>query len=186
MRTRTADVSVPAAVEAAYRPQRARVDSAYQRVHAAAVAPHPPAQARDAARDLAVALREATATATRALEAVGATTAHRPRHQLRRGRADRTVPAAVHHWSVELVRLAEIDIWLRRTTLDDLGVHVPVAVQIANYAASGPHVAGLGFAGAAVAQSIGIDLTATIDAVSQAATSDPVAAARTSGLTRAA
>jgi hypothetical protein len=57
--------------------------------------------------------------------------------------AVRTVSPDVDRWSVELVRLSEIQVWLRRTTLDDLGVHIPTVVRVASRAASGPHIAGM-------------------------------------------
>ena len=164
-------------LETDYRVQRARVDTSYQRVREIVARSHRPLQVRDAARELTLALRAATATATRALQEVSAATAHpSPRHRPGRRRADRRVPGDVRRWSAELVRLAEIAVWLRRTTLDEPGVHIPTTVRVASYAATGPHVPGLGFGGDVDAQSqarIGIDLAATIDGAHGVTAVDP-------------
>lgn len=152
-----------------YQAERSRVDAAHERLRAVTAVPHPPAQAREAARELTIALRDATDAASRALQAA-ALAEPRPRRHLRRRKADRSVPATVRPWSVELVRLAEIGVWLRRTALDDTGVQLPKTVRVANYAAIGPHIAGLDFGNQAAdppgGPRIGIDLAATIDATS--------------------
>jgi len=152
-----------------YEAERSRVDAAHQRLRAITAVPHRPAQAREAARELTIALRDATDAASRALQA--ATLTDRPQRQhLRHHKADRSVPAAVGAWSAELVRLAEIGVWQRRTTLDDTGVQLPQAGRVANYAAKGPHIAGLDFGNQAEeppgGPRIGIDLAAAIDATS--------------------
>lgn len=158
-----------------YGAERSRVDAAYRRMRAITAVPHAPAQAREAARELTVALSTATATATRTLQAAALTLP--PRRHLARRQADRSVPAAVRPWSAELVRLAAIGSWLRRVTLDDTGVQLPIARQVADYAAKGPHIAGLDFGNQAVeppgGPRIGIDLRATIDATNPANPIDP-------------
>jgi hypothetical protein len=139
---------------------------------------HPPALAREAAHELSTALRDATETATRALQTASLPSPPRPHRHLVRHHADRSVPAPVRAWSAELVRLAETGVWLRRTVLDDIGVQLPDAVRVANYAAKGPHLAGLDFGNQSADQHrrIGIDLVATVDAVgrSRPTESEPV------------
>jgi hypothetical protein len=120
--------------------RRLRVDRAYQRMQAA-VNGHQPAEVRRCAADLGSALSDAVATASQALGTLPPPVAS-PR-RWRRRTAVRTVSSDVHRWSVELVRLSEMHVWLRRTTLDDLGVHVPTVVRVASRAASGPHIAGM-------------------------------------------
>ncbi len=155
-------------LSASYATERRRVDRAYRRMREISAIPHSPARAREAARELTSALQQATAAATRIRQAAACTTAQssQQRHARRR-RADRSVPPAVRPWSAELRRLADIGVWLRRTTLDDKGVLLPETVQVANYAAKGPHVAGLDFGNQAAAQPggplIGINLMAAID-----------------------
>ncbi|HVV77078.1 MAG TPA: hypothetical protein VHC43_13690 [Mycobacteriales bacterium] len=159
-----------------YETKRDRVDAAHQRMRAITAVPHRPAQAREAARELTDALRVATDAASRALQAA-ARAEPSPRHHLRHVRADRSVPAAVRPWSAELVRLAEIGVWLRRTTLDDDGVQLPKTVRVANYAAKGPHIAGLDFGNQAAeppgGPRIGIDLAATSDATGRVGCAGP-------------
>lgn len=146
---------------------RAEVDSAHSRIRALIAGPHTPAQARAADQELTTALRAATDLANHSLQAL-ALTLPQPRRRLGHRKADRCVPAAVRSWSAELVRLADIGVWLRRTTLDEPGVHLPMTVRVANYAAKGPHIAGLDFgnqpAESAGGARIGIDLAAAIDA----------------------
>lgn len=160
-----------------YDAERSRVDAAHQRMRAITAVPHPPAQAREAARELTTALRAATATVSRTVQAATLTIPPAPRHQLGRRKADRSVPPAVRPWSAELVRLAEISVWLRRVTLDDPGVHLPRTVRVANYAAKGPHIAGLDFGNQAADRPggprIGIDFAAVIDATTPVSSSDP-------------
>lgn len=126
-----------------YAVHRDRVDAAHERMRKVSADRHRPADARQAAAELTVALRDATA-AVHALE-----------------------PPAVRPWSAELVRLAEIGVWLRRTTLDDLGVHIPTVVRVGSYAANGPRIAGLAFGAADSVRlrepRIGVDLQATVD-----------------------
>ena len=128
------------ALASRYEQRRLRVNRAYQQMQATAVSGHPPAVARRCSAELASALRDATATASQILGVLRPVASSRLR---RRRKAVRTVPPDVRQWSVELVRLSEIDVWLRRTTLDDLGVHVPTTVRVASRAATGPHIAGM-------------------------------------------
>jgi hypothetical protein len=130
-----------ATLHSLYGQRRLRVASAYQKMQAIAVGIHQPAEARQCAADLASAIGDATATASQALGMLRQPVASRRRW--RRHKAVRTVPSDVRRWSVELLRLTEIDEWLRRTTLDDLGVHLPTVVRVASRAASGPHIAGM-------------------------------------------
>lgn len=176
---------------AGYEAERSRVDAAYRRMRAVTAVPHPPAQAREAVWELTEALRAATDAATRALQAAALTVAP-PRHHMRRRKTNRSVPAAVRPWSAELVRLADIGVWLRRTTLDDTGVQLPKTARVANYAAKGPHIAGLDFGNQAAdppgGPRIGIDLAATIDATnpgSPSDQSDPASDVRTAAGTAA-
>lgn len=113
---------VAAALRAAYQPRRARVDVAAARLRTVNARMHRPDEARTRAGELTAALREASGFVARALGRLG--------------------PDA-QPWGAELVRLAELGVWLRRTTMDDLGVGVPAAVRVGSRAASGPHVAGL-------------------------------------------
>lgn len=144
-----------------------RVDNAYRRMRRLDSARHSPADARAAAVELVAALHAATATVTSALRLLDAR-APNPRHRLRRvPRATRSVPPDVAAWSAELVRLTRIGVWLRRATLDDPGVHVPATVRVADYAATGPRVPGLGFdiggADHLADPQIGVDLHAIVD-----------------------
>ncbi len=160
-----------------YETLRARVDAAHSQMRDLVAISHVPAQARAAATELTAALRAATDLASRNLQAA-ALAVQPPRHRLGRRKADRSVPPAVRPWSAELVRLAEIGVWLRRTTLDDPGVHLPMTVRVANYAAKGPHIAGLDFGNQAAESAgeprIGIDLAATLDATSALRPGGPV------------
>jgi hypothetical protein len=129
---------------------------------------HAPIDARQAAVELDAALREATSAAAEALrsaEPIGS----RPRRHLRRRKATRGVVPLVRLWSIELLRLSEIAVWLRRTTLDDPGVHLPATVRVADYAAIGPHIAGVGFDNDATVgyrvPRIGVALEEVIDGV---------------------
>jgi hypothetical protein len=101
---------------------------------------HAPAEARQAAAELAEALRIATAAAAASA----------------RGR-----------WTRELAQLDEIQVWLRRTRLDDLGVQLPTTVRVGSYAATGPQIAGMTGGPADLAElpvpRIGIDLAAVVD-----------------------
>lgn len=171
MRNHTTDeVSThPAVAEiaAGYDATRARVDKAYRRMREIEAAGHAPADARTTSYELLAALREATAMAASALRLLERR-APAPHHRLRRHpKATRSVPPEVAAWSAELVRLTQIGVWLRRTTLDDPGVHVPTTVQVANYAATGPHMPGLEFETEADARSleprIGVDLQTIVD-----------------------
>lgn len=145
---------------------RARVDAAHQWMRTVVAGRHTPAEARTAAAELTVALCEATATATQALTSADPTPPRRGRICHRK--AVRTVPPVTARWSAELVRLSQIAVWLRRTTLDDLGVHIPTTVRVDNYAAVGPHIAGMGFGADTVRapgeSRIGVDLPSIIDA----------------------
>ena len=126
-----------AALASLYEQRRLRVDRAYRKMQATAGSGHPPAETRRCAADLASALGDAVATASEALGLLRQPVA--PPRRWRRRKAVRTVSPDVHRWSVELVRLSEMQVWLRRTTLDELGVHIPTVVRFASRAASGPH-----------------------------------------------
>jgi hypothetical protein len=150
-----------------YDATRARVDNTYRRMRELETARHTPADARAVADELAAELRAATVTVTSTLRLLDSR-APVPRHRLhRRANATRSVPPDVAAWSAELVRLTQIGAWLRRTTLDDPGVHVPATVRVASYAAIGPHIPGLGFdtdkAEHVRDRRIGVDLQAIVD-----------------------
>lgn len=164
----TAVAAPLAALAAAYETRRAQVDASYRRMQAVVAGPHRPAEARAAAADLSVALRGATRTVTRAVRIAAVPPPPLRRRSLRRRKAGRAVPADVHPWSAELVRLAKVEAWLRRTTLDDLGVHVPTVVRVGSLAATGPHIAGMvtepdDLTAALHEPRIGVDLQATVD-----------------------
>jgi hypothetical protein len=172
------DETQPALAELArgYEAARSHVDVAHLRMRGIAASAHAPAQAREAARELTTALSGATEIATQALHAaarIGPAPAHR-RH------ADRAVPMAVRPWAAELVRLAEIGVWLRRTTLDDDGVHLPRTVRVSDYAAKGPHIAGIDFGNQPAASPdgprIGIDFALAIDSTAPARAATAAAA----------
>lgn len=150
-----------------YVAERSRVDDAYRMIGELDGGRHAPAQARAVAHDLTVALREATVTVTRALQTLDIPTQATHRRFRPRRKATRSVTPEVAAWAAELVRLSQIGAWLRRATLDDLGVHVPTTVRVANYAAESPHIPGLGFGSPAVSDGrgprIGIDLPSVID-----------------------
>lgn len=152
-----------------YDATRARVDDAYHRMRDLESARHLPADARAAARELTAALREAMDTVTRAL--LSEPSASAPRRRWRRRQATRSVSPDVAAWSAELVRLTRISAWLRRTTLDDLGVHVPMTPCIDDYTATGPDIPGLrvatDVAGDCDGARIGLDLGATLDGLSR-------------------
>src|SRR5512135_2968737 len=85
-----------------YAVHRDRVDAAHERMRKVSADRHRPADARQAAAELTVALRDAVAT-VHALEPAGPA-AVRPRGRWRRRKAGRAVPPAVRPWSAELVR----------------------------------------------------------------------------------
>lgn len=153
-----------ASVTAAYRRRRDRVDAAHVRLSAVSDRPHVPAAARAAAQELTAALDDATAFAVAALR-------HAERTTGPRSRRTRDVPhTEVRRWTAELVRLAAIEQWLRRVTLDDPGVRFASTVRVGSRAANGPHVAGLeaeprDLVDATLhAPRIGVDLRALVDA----------------------
>jgi hypothetical protein len=156
--------------KSAYDARRARVDEAHLRMQQISSRPHAPADARQAAAELDEALRDATVAAVAALRSAEPIES-RPRVGLRRGKATRAMAPLVRLWSVELLRLSEIAVWLRRTTLDDPGVHLPATVRVADYAAIGPHIAGVGFdndpAVSYRVPRIGVALEEVIDGVSR-------------------
>ena len=82
-------------------------------------------------------------------------------------------------------RLAEIGVWLRRTTLDDIGVRLPMTVRVPDYAATGPHIAGMDFGNQPAASPggphIGIDFAAAIDTVAPSPAAAGAAATAASG-----
>lgn len=152
--------------EVVYAAQRARVDHARRRMMSISGTPHAPADARHAAAELTAALREAATSAARLLRQ-----AQPPRipaqGRWRHRHATRAATPAVARWSSELVRLSEIAVWLRRTTLDDLGMRIATTVRVGNYAANGPHIAGLGLDAGDLAElrepRIGVDLPTIVD-----------------------
>lgn len=155
-------------VTSTYDVRRARVDTAHRRMQEITSVRHAPIDARQAAVELDAALREATRTAAEALRSAGPIDTD-PRRLLRRRKATRGVAPLVRLWSIELLRLSEIAVWLRRTTLDDPGVHLPATVRVADYAAIGPHIAGVGFDNDATVgyrvPRIGVALEEVIDGV---------------------
>ena len=178
--TAAAIVTRPLITEIAtrYDATQARVEAAYRRMREIEADRHAPADARTASDELAATLREATATASLALRLLDAR-APAPHQRLHRHpKALRSVPPDVAAWSAELMRLTQIGVWLRRTTLDDHGVHVPTTVRVANYAATGPHIPGVDFGNQATVDrhdpQIGIDLPAAVDG--SAATATPTTA----------
>ncbi|HET7311170.1 MAG TPA: hypothetical protein VFJ17_07580 [Mycobacteriales bacterium] len=126
-----------------YLAARRRVDDAYRRMSALEARPHRPADARLAAAELTRALRAATAAAARALQVPDSMSGAAPRPGRRARTATGGAAPASGFWAAELVRLTEIGVWLRRASLDDLGVHVPASVRVGSRAANGPHIAGL-------------------------------------------
>ena len=150
-----------------YRDTRARVDDAYRRMREIEAAAHVAGVARSTSYELTSTLRDASAMVISALRMLDARPPL-PRHRLHgRPKATRSVPSDVQSWSAELLRLTQIDVWLRRTTLDDPGVHVPTTVRVANYAATGPHIPGLEFEPEVDERSreprIGVDLQTIVD-----------------------
>lgn len=126
-----------------YVAKRRRVDDAHGRMLALEASPHRPADARVAAAELTRALRAATVAAARALQVLDAMREPAPRRASRARKAVRSAAPASRFWTAELVRLAEIGVWLRRASLDELGVHLPTAVCVGSRAATGPHIAGM-------------------------------------------
>lgn len=168
-----------AALAATYHREYRRVDDAYRRMLILTSTRHRPADARAAADELTRALRAATTTASRALQMLDTPTGRSSRRARRHRKATRTSPPATRFWATEMVRLAGISVWLRRETLDDLGVHLPAAVRVGSRAASGPHVAGLvaepdDLVAATLHQPwIGVDVRATVDGVTAEPTAQP-------------
>jgi hypothetical protein len=177
--------SATAAHEQSYRACRAGVDRARRRMQTITGGPHAPADTRQAAAELTAALREATTAATRLARQSQPPTSS-PRGWWRHRHASRAAAPAVARWSTELVRLAEIAVWLRRTTLDELGVHLPTTVRVGTYAANGPHIAGLGFSAGDLAElhepRIGVDLPAIVDGVDGVDGRNPATSARAAGV----
>lgn len=163
-------------ITAGYDATQVRVDAAYRRMRQIEAAGHAPADARTAADELASALREATATVISALRLLETRTPAPYRRLHRHPKATRSVSSDVVAWSAELMRLTQIGVWLRRTTLDDPGVHVPATVRVANYAAKGPHIAGLESEAEDDVRSreprIGVDLQTILDNEYAAATTE--------------
>jgi hypothetical protein len=156
--------------KSAYDARRARVEEAHLRMQEISSGGRVPADARQAAAELDEALRDATVAAALALRSAEPIES-RPRAGLRRPKATRAMAPVVRLWSIELLRLSEIAVWLRRTTLDDPGVQLPATVRVADYAALGPHIAGVGFdndpAVSHRAPRIGVALEDVIDGVSR-------------------
>jgi hypothetical protein len=160
--------TVPAAVLQLATSHLARVRREHQQMQTLVRRPHSPAAAREQAHELTLALQQATQSAVTALRLIERTQG--PKHgKGQRRRAARALSAAIQPWSSELMRLSEIEVWLRRTTMDDLGVAVPITVRVGSYAATGPHVPGLGFGSDDVDPAheprIGISLREVIDGV---------------------
>jgi hypothetical protein len=161
--TRTVPAALPLATT-----HLARVRREHQQMQTLMSRPHSPAAAREQAHELTLALHQATQTAATALRLIGRTP--RPTHgKGRRRRAARALSATIQPWSSELMQLSEIEVWLRRTTMDDLGVAVPITVRVGSYAATGPRIPGLGFGSNDVDPTheprIGIALREVIDGV---------------------
>lgn len=136
--------TVPAAALPLATTRLARVRREHQQMQTLVRRPHSPAAAREQAHELGLALREATQAAAMALRLIERTP--RPTHGMGRQRhAARALSAAIQPWSSELMQLSEIEIWLRRTTMDELGVAVPITVRVGSYAATGPAIPGLDF-----------------------------------------
>jgi hypothetical protein len=185
-RTRGSDTAGPkvAGLRAGYVAERAHVDAAHTKMRALAAAPHAPAEARLAAQELTDALRQATTTILCVLRLLEP--ASPARHRLPRRRlATRSVPADMAAWSAELLRLTQIGVWLRRTTLDELGVHVPTSVRVGSRAANGPHIAGMiadpdDLVGDTMHEPrIGVDLQAVVDGGAELREPTDAAALRT-------
>jgi hypothetical protein len=162
------EVAAMAAQERTYEAYRARVDGARRRMQTILGGPPAPADVRQAAAELSIALHDAT-TAVAQLLRQSQTPPAPPSVRWRRRHASRASTPFVARWSAELVRLSDMAVWLRRTTLDDLGVHLPTTVRVGNYAANGPRIAGLGFGTGDLAElhlpRIGVDLPAVVDGV---------------------
>jgi hypothetical protein len=145
-----------------------RVRREHQQMQTLMSRPHSPAAEREQAQKLTLALHQATQSAAMALRLIERTPG--PIHgKRRRRRAARAISAAMQPWSSELMQLSEIEVWLRRTTMDDLGVAVPITVRVGSYAATGPRIPGLGFGSNDVDPTheprIGIALRDVIDGV---------------------
>lgn len=158
---------VLSALEQDYAAHRLKVDDTARTMRAIVDRMNRPAEERAAAQQLTLALRDATAAVVRALHVIDDTLpAPRPRRHVSRAPVEATRP-----WSTELLRLTDIEVWLRRTTMDHLGVHIPTTVRVGSRAASGPHIAGLEFepddlvAATLHEPRIGVDLVAVVDAV---------------------
>jgi hypothetical protein len=128
----------PVAGDAVYQQRLLQVEHAYQNMLAAVASGNDPAVTRRCSGELASALREAATTASRAL-ALLRVPAAAPTGR-RRHKATRTVSPEIRRWSVELVRLSRIAVWLRRTTLDELGVHLAAVTSSPKWMAATPHV----------------------------------------------
>jgi len=157
---------VLSALDQDYTAHRVKVDDTAGAMRAIVERMHRPAEERAAAQQLTLVLRDATAAVVRALHVIEVTLpAPRPRRHVSRAPVEATRP-----WSTELLRLTDIEVWLRRTTMDDLGVQIPTTVRVGSRAATGPHTAGLQFepddlvAATLHDPRIGVDLTAVIDA----------------------
>jgi hypothetical protein len=157
---------VLSALEQDYARHRVAVDEAARTMRAIADRMNRPAGERAAAQQLTLVLRDATAAVVLALRVIDDTLpATRPRRHVSRAPVEATRPR-----STELLRLTDIEVWLRRTTMD-LGVQIPTTVRVGSRAASGPHIAGVEFEpGDLVAATlpeprIGVDLAAVVDAV---------------------
>jgi hypothetical protein len=122
----------------------ARVRREHEQMQTLVSRPHSPAAAREQAQKLSLALHQATQTAATALRLIEDTSVA-TQGKRRQRRAAGAVSAAIQPWSSELMQLSEIEVWLRRTTMDDLGVAVPITVRVGSYAATGPRIPGLGF-----------------------------------------
>ncbi len=145
-----------------YQVHRLRVEAARERMRLVVARPHPPAVARLAAAELEAALAQARQAVLESLRAAEAATSADARR--------RTPPSGDRRrWIAELVRLASVDQWLRRVTLDDPGVRFATTVRVGSRAASGPHVAGLEaeprdlVAATLHEPRIGVDLRALVD-----------------------
>lgn len=166
-----------------YKTTRSRVDASERRLRAVIAASYGPAAVREAAKELADALRDASAIVVWTLRELRQE-APREGRRRRRRKATRAAPTEIARWSAELMRLSEIRVWLRRTTLDQPGVHVPATVQVSSRAATGPHSAGMMaepdnvVAFPAGGPRIGVDVGAIVDSYRSLPTVDAAALSR--------
>ena len=162
-----------------YETARTRVHTAYRKMRTLMRPNYAPPDVRAAAAELAEAVRDATAIAVRYLRRLQEEAPQTGRGRRHR-KATRAVPTEFAAWSAELFRLTQISVWLRGTTLDQPGVHIPTTVKFSGDAGDGAdrvleEPSKLSTSGPSEARIGGVDLRAIVDSYGERSRGDATA-----------